>query len=84
MRKIIKIKLYDDEQIFKVNLSEIIFFIIKNNGSMPFLFETHFSKKCLYYAGDTNFDFVDFNFDFGLFINSIRKILRILKKKFLN
>ena len=79
--KILKVKLYDKEEIYEINLSEFIYFIIKNNGSMPYLLESHNTKKCAVFAGDTNYDFVNFDFDFNLFINSIEKNINLNKQQ---
>ena len=80
-KKKINVELYKDKNVYKINISELILFLIKNNGSIPFLFETHFSKKFPVFAGDNYFEFIDINFDFNLFINSIEKNINLYEKK---
>ena len=77
----IKIKFYNDEKLYKINLSELIFFILKNNGSMPYLFESNFSKKSLVFAGDSKSEFVNFDFNLNTFINFIETKINLLNKK---
>lgn len=69
----IKIKFYDENKIFFLNLSQLIYFIINNTGSMPYLFESHITKKTIAFAGDEYTEFVNFNFNIYDFINKIEK-----------
>lgn len=78
----IKVKLYEEKKIYKINISELILFIIKNNASIPYLFEAHYSKKLPALASDSFCQFVDIDFDFNLFINSIKKNIDLYHQEF--
>ncbi len=80
-KKIIKVKLYNEQKIYKINIGELVFFILKNNGSIPYLFEAHYSKKYPIFSGDTNYEFRNIDFNFNTFINSIEKNIDFYEKE---
>ena len=80
-KKTIKVKLYNEKKIYKINISELALFIIKNNGSIPLLFEAHYSKKYPIFSGDTNYEFRNIDFNFNTFINSIEKNIDLYQQE---
>ncbi len=65
----------------KISISELVNFLFKNNGSMPYLIQSHFSKKCLAFAGDKNFVSHIFNFDIFNFIKKLEEFIIKNKKE---
>ena len=63
----------------KISIAELVNFLLKNNASIPYLMQSHFSKKCLAFAGDKNFVSHNFNFDIFKFIKNLEEF--ILKNK---
>ena len=80
-KKAIKVKLYNEKKIHKINISELVLFIIKNNGSMPYLFEAHYSKKYPILSGDIIHEFRNIDFNFNTFVNSIEKNIDLYQQE---
>ena len=80
-RNTIKIKLYNEKQIYKINISELILFIINNNNSIPYMLESHSTKKLPVFAGDSYYEYINIDFDFNLFINNIEKNIDLYRQE---
>jgi hypothetical protein len=80
-RNKIKIKLYNEKQIYKINISELVLFILNNNNSIPYMLESHSTKKLPIFAGDSYYEYINIDFDFNLFINSIEKNIDLYRQE---
>ena len=78
---IIKIKLYNEKEIYKINISELILFIINNNNSIAYMLESHTTKKLPVFAGDSYYEYMNIDFNFNIFINCIEKNFDLYQKE---
>ncbi len=71
--KKIKLRLINHDKIFQLNLSQIIYFIISQNSSIPYLLESSLTQKGIAFAADEYVHFNNFSFNFSKFINKIEQ-----------
>jgi len=72
----------DNKKIYNISFGEILFYIIKEFDSMPFLLQSHFTKTFSSYSGDKKKMLSNFEFDFNKFTDLFFQSFNLSKPKY--
>ena len=79
-----KLKFNENDEIYKLCTSQLLYFLIKFNASFSHLIHSNETKKVIAFAGDKHFVKHNFNFDLLVFIKHLKNLILKNDIKILN